>query len=224
MTNKFHLSLDQAGTWIIAFGLFLFLLTNTWHFIQAFIPADTFWHQPVMLLFFEGGLLYWTNRLIHASENVVRTVIAAFMTLVQFGVVLFATVYEVSLGLQQKAGIDMSPAITAMLPWVIVGVIFLWLLVWMIGRLASPHFAYRVKHIAKHGYSPHLLETSTTVTEQAPASFAQTGTLPALPTAKTSIANRLHALDVEHPGLNHTELARIAGVSTSTVSRWRRKH
>lgn len=156
MTNKFHLTLDSIGTRIVALAMFLYLATNTWHFIGTFIPADTIWHQPVMFVFFEGGLLYWFNRLEHASENVAKTIIAAFMTLVQLCAVMFATVYELSLGLQQKMHINIDSGIVNALPFVVTGLIMLWIVAWALGRMANEHFGNRIKHIAKYGVSPHV--------------------------------------------------------------------
>lgn len=156
MTNRFHLSLDNWGTRLIALGMFLYLATNTWQFISQFIPNDTPWHRPVMFVFFEGGLVYWFNRLEHASENVAKTIIAAFMTLVQLSAVAFATVYELSLELQKQMGIHMDNTIHALFPFVVTGLILLWVIMWALGRISNEHFARRIGHIAKTGYSPHL--------------------------------------------------------------------
>lgn len=156
MTNRFHLSLDNWGTRLIALGMFLYLATNTWQFISQFIPNDTPWHRPVMFVFFEGGLVYWFNRLEHASENVAKTIIAAFMTLVQLSAVAFATVYELSLELQKQMGIHMDNTIHALFPFVVTGLILLWVIMWALGRISNEHFARRIGHIARTGYSPHV--------------------------------------------------------------------
>src|SRR5690349_17426330 len=74
--------------------------TNTWLFMNEFLPAEPFWLRPAAFVFFEGGFVFWARDFKHDSENVPRTIIAGFMALACLLAVLSATSYEAAKDMQ----------------------------------------------------------------------------------------------------------------------------
>lgn len=185
----------RGGSKIGFFLLILFTLivsfTNTWKFVNDFLPTDPPWLRPGAFVFFEGGLILWAQYLKHDSENIYRTLIAGVMTVVSLLAVLTATGYEVALDVH-SLGFKLDPTITAWVPLSILLVMLGQTLALVLHHFADEKFFARIKHLDETGKTPPQIVTGHLVPQQIPAQ-SQTVVYP-VAASKPRLRQRLGAL------------------------------
>ena len=151
----FNRAFARIGITVLVMFTLIVSLTNTWKFINEFLPPDPFWLRLSGYVFFEGGVIVWSHLLKHTTENVHRTIIAFLMTIVSLVSVLTATGYEVGKDVH-SLGFTLPPIVLAWVPLCVLLVIGSQIITVLLYYFSDPEFFARLSHLNTHGTTPHV--------------------------------------------------------------------
>lgn len=173
----FRQGFGRIGFFLLVLVTLIVSFTNTWKFLNDFLPGDPPWLRPLAFVFFEGGLILWAQYFKHDSENIYRTFIAGFMTLISLLAVLSATAYEVAKDVQ-SLGFTLPPVIAAWVPLSILLVMLGQTIMLVLHHFADDQFFARIQHMNKTGRThPPQVVTGSLVALPQTASAPQPSTV-----------------------------------------------
>ena len=150
----FHRFGGKAFFFVLAL-LFLGLsVQNTWQFLVTVLPDATPFFIGCMMIVFEGGLLGWLALLMHGSENIPRTIIAALMLVVTGAGVATGAYFELDGQMHKSIAVKIDPGFLANVPNIVNGVYLATFVAIVLYILANPQFHARMKHMNTHGNAP----------------------------------------------------------------------
>jgi hypothetical protein len=211
-----HRNTSKTLYTLLFVGVFVMSVTLTWNFLSSFLPDDPPWLRPAAFVCFEGGLLVWAHIHKYTAENVQRHQISGIMTFVCLAACGTATFYEVAHGIH-SLGFVIPPAVSAVIPWCIIGVMGSELVAVTRYFFADPIYYARRQFMDQHGETKQF--------QIAPISQQQTGELPALPNTvvqsvnpqpgwRQRIGNKISgqqqiAAPTQHPDVSLSEITRL---------------
>lgn len=190
----FHRFGGKAFFFVLAL-LFLGLsIQNTWQFLATILPDATTLFIGCMMIVFEGGFLGWLALLMHGSENIPRTIIAAIMLIITGTGVGTGAYYELDGQMHQSIAVKIDPAFLSHVPDIVNGVYLATFAAIVLYILANPTFFARMRHMNQHGSAPTNMRMipiapQTQITQEIAAPQSQAKAIAAPAGVRQRIAN-----------------------------------
>lgn len=153
----FHRFGGKAFIYVITLLFLGVSVQNTWQFLVTILPDATPVFIGGMMIVFEGGFLGWLALLMHGTENIPRTIIAAIMLLVTGIGVGTAAYFELDGLMHKSIAVKIDPGFLANVPSIVNGVYLATGIAIVLYALASPGFAHRMRHMNDHGTPPQRI-------------------------------------------------------------------
>jgi hypothetical protein len=153
--HMFNRAFARIGITVLVMFTLIMSLTNTWKFINEFLPPDPFWLRLSGYVFFESGVIVWSHLLKHTTESVHRTIIAFLMTIVSLVSVLTATGYEVGKDIH-SLGFTLPPIVLWWVPICVLLAMGLQMVTVLLYYFSDPQFFARLSHLNTHATTPQM--------------------------------------------------------------------
>lgn len=151
----FHRAIGKVMFPVLVIVFLLLSIQNTWAFLQEAMPGDTIVYKALAMVVFEGGFIGWLSLTMHGAENVLRTILAALMTLITGAGVFTAAFFEIGKQMQ-GIGFTLSPQFLSWVPIVVLGSFIATGATLALYMLCSPEFFARMSHMNQTGVEPPI--------------------------------------------------------------------